>query len=39
MRMAGLQGKVRRRFVVTTDSEHDRAVAPNTLNRDFRPIG
>ena len=36
MRMAGLQGKVRRRFVVTTNSEHDRAVAPNTLNRDFQ---
>jgi putative transposase len=36
MRMLGLRGKVRRRFVVTTDSEHDRPVAPNTLNREFR---
>lgn len=36
MRMAGLHGMVRRRFVVTTDSKHDRPVAPNTLNRGFQ---
>jgi len=35
MRAAGLRGRVRRRFQVTTDSRHDRPVAPNTLNREF----
>lgn len=35
MQAAGLAGRVRRRFKVTTDSRHDRAVAPNTLNREF----
>jgi len=35
MRMAGLAGRVRRRFKVTTDSKHDKPVASNTLNRDF----
>jgi transposase InsO family protein len=35
MRAAGLAGKVRRRFKATTDSRHDRPVAPNTLNREF----
>ena len=28
-------GRVRRRFMVTTDSRHDRPVAPNTLDREF----
>jgi putative transposase len=36
MRAAGIQGRVRRRFVVTTNSRHDRAVAPNALDRQFR---
>jgi len=36
MRAGGLHGRVRRRFKVTTDSRHDRPVAPNTLNREFR---
>jgi hypothetical protein len=35
MRIRGLRGKVRRRFRVTTDSEHGLAVAPNTLGRRF----
>jgi putative transposase len=35
MRAAGLKGRVRRRFRVTTDSKHDKRVAPNTLNREF----
>jgi len=35
MRMEGLRGKVRRRFRVTTDSQHGLAVAPNTLGRRF----
>lgn len=36
MRAAGLAGRVRRRFKVTTDSRHSRPIAPNTLNRAFR---
>jgi len=36
MRHAGLRGKVRRRFVVTTQSRHDRPVAPNALDRQFQ---
>lgn len=35
MQVAGLAGKVRRRFKVTTDSRHDKPVAPNTLGRAF----
>jgi transposase InsO family protein len=36
MRADGLHGRVRRRFKATTNSRHDRPVAPNTLNREFR---
>lgn len=36
MRQAGLQGRVRRKFKVTTDSRHLEPVAPNTLNREFQ---
>jgi transposase InsO family protein len=36
MKADGLQGRVRRRFKATTDSKHDKPVAPNTLNREFR---
>jgi putative transposase len=36
MRAAGLAGRVRRRFKVTTDSKHRMPVAPNVLNREFR---
>lgn len=36
MRAAGLTGKIRRRFKVTTDSRHRLPVAPNVLNREFR---
>ncbi len=37
MRQDGLAGKVRRRFVVTTDSAHSLPVAPKILDRDFWP--
>ena len=37
MRSAGVRGRVRRRFVVTTDSRHDRPVSPNLLDRQFKP--
>jgi len=35
MKMTGLSGKVRRRFKVTTDSNHEEAIAPNLVNREF----
>jgi transposase InsO family protein len=35
MREAGLRGRIRRRFLRTTDSNHALPVAPNTLNRRF----
>jgi putative transposase len=35
MRIAGLHGRVLRRFKVTTDSKHDKPIATNTLNRKF----
>ena len=35
MRASGLRGRIRRRFRVTTDSNHALPVAPNTLNRQF----
>jgi transposase InsO family protein len=35
MRAAGLRGRVRRRFKITTDSRHDKPIAPNILNREF----
>ena len=35
MRQMGLRSKVRRRYRTTTDSRHDRPVAPNRLQRDF----
>ena len=37
MRAAGLRAKGRRRFIVTTDSRHNFAIAPNRLRRRFRP--
>jgi len=36
MQEAGLHGRVRRRFKVTTNSKHDRPVAPNVVNREFK---
>lgn len=39
MRKDGLQGKVKRRFRTTTDSEHALPVAPNTLDRKFQVEG
>jgi len=36
MKADGLQGRVRRRFKATTDSRHDKPVAPNVLNRQFQ---
>jgi transposase InsO family protein len=35
MREDGLQGRVRCRFKATTNSRHDKAIAPNTLNQAF----
>lgn len=35
MRVDGLAGRVRRRFVAAADSRHDRTVAPNTLSREL----
>lgn len=35
MRQAGLQGRRRRRYKTTTQSRHNRPVAPNVLGRDF----
>ena len=35
MRAAGIKGRVRRCFKVTTNSKHDKPIAPNTLNREF----
>jgi len=37
MRVAGLRARGRRRFVVTTNSRHNFAIAPNRLRRRFRP--
>lgn len=40
MREAGIQAKSHRKFrITTTDSNHDRPVAPNIVNRDFEPAG
>ena len=36
MHAPGLQGRVRRRFLATTHSKHDRPVAPNSMDRRFR---
>jgi len=36
MRQQGLESKVKRKFKATTDSHHDRPVAPNRLDRDFQ---
>ncbi len=35
MAQMGLQAKPRRKFKMTTDSEHDRPIAPNLLDQDF----
>jgi len=35
MRAEGIRAKVRRRYRVTTDSQHDHPVAPNVLDRHF----
>jgi putative transposase len=37
MRCEGLRGRRRRRFRVTTQSNHARPLAPNVLNRQFSP--
>lgn len=37
MKANGIQGRVRRRHRVTTDSGHSRPLSPNTLNREFQP--
>lgn len=35
MKLHGIQAKGRRRFKVTTDSNHDLPISPNVLNREF----
>jgi putative transposase len=37
MRREGIAAKTKRKFRVTTDSNHDRPVAENVLNREFEP--
>jgi putative transposase len=37
MRQAGIAAKTKRKFRCTTDSNHDRPVAENVLNRQFEP--
>lgn len=37
MRKDGLYAKTKRKFRVTTDSNHNQPVAPNLLNREFNP--
>ena len=37
MREAGIAAKTKRKFRHTTDSNHDRPVAPNVLDRQFEP--
>jgi len=37
MRTAGLRARGRRRFIVTTNSRHHLAIAPNRLRRRFQP--
>ena len=37
MRKDGLYSKTKRKFRVTTDSNHSQPVAPNLLNREFTP--
>lgn len=37
MRKAHLRSRMTRRFVNTTDSKHEHKVAPNLLDRDFKP--
>jgi len=37
MQKMGIASKIRRKWVVTTDSKHDRPVAPNLLDRHFSP--
>jgi len=39
MREKGLEGRRKRRFKRTTDSNHTNPVAPNLLARDFKPAG
>lgn len=39
MREQGVRGKVKKKFVVTTDSDHPLEVAPNVLDRNFTASG
>lgn len=39
MNEQGVHGKVKKKFVVTTDSDHSLEVAPNVLDRDFTASG
>ena len=37
MKQHGIKARGKRKFVVTTDSKHNRPIAPNLLNRNFQP--
>ena len=37
MQLHGIKARGKRKFVVTTDSKHNRPIAPNLLVRDFTP--
>ena len=37
MKLHGIQARGKRKFVVTTDSQHDLPVAPHLLDHDFAP--
>jgi len=37
MKQHGIKARGKRKFVVTTDSKHDLPIAPNLLDRNFRP--
>lgn len=39
MNEQGVHGKVKKKFVITTDSDHPLEVAPNVLDRDFTASG
>lgn len=37
MKQLGLRSKIRRKYVITTDSNHKNSIEPNHLNREFYP--
>jgi transposase InsO family protein len=39
MKEMGIRSKTKRKFRVTTDSNHRLPVSPNVINRNFKPSG